>query len=206
MRRGVSRHIARTVGFLGQIKQANSVTKAATLGESIEGRNSDLVGTGGRLYIIAPRLEPVGRIVFDSEIDSGNIASWDIYAPSIGKSYHSPPPREVVETTSGNEPTHGSEVSTTAVSGMRYRDRWGSPEPRRDGHVNPGLYPIEQVFPDSESEIDELSGLVKPFIGAPSPEYPTCDMYPAYSSGPTSNVTSYLRQGRRLTHDEEKRM
>ena len=77
----------------------------------------------------------------------------------------------------------------------------GAPEPRRDGNANPGLYPLEQVLPDSESEEDELVGLATPFIGTPSPEYPTCDRYSAYSRRPISNVTSYLRQDMERTYD-----
>ena len=101
---GLSRRIARTEGFLEQLKQTNSVTKALGIDESSE-RAEFRTGRDGWGAPVYPSFRTGGRRISDSESESGNIANWDIDAPPVGKSYHSVFTREVVETTTGNEPT-----------------------------------------------------------------------------------------------------
>ena len=193
MYHGLSRHIARTEVFSGQLNQANSVTKAVRLDESSERaefRTGSVERETGSFY---PKFMTGGCILFDpgSDPENRDYSPADYYPGE--RSRTSAVTREIVDTRGDDVLPSGSECSTVDMSGLRCRDRWDSPEPTRES-FNPGLSPLEQVFRDINSESDALGDLVTPFVGAHSPGYSTSARFPSYASEPLSSGVTYRQQ------------
>ena len=75
MYHGLSRHIARTAGLLGQLSQTNSVNKSARAGESSGRTEFRTAGVATRSNERFGRFRTGGSTLFDSESDSGNMVS-----------------------------------------------------------------------------------------------------------------------------------
>ena len=170
MYHGLSRHIARTEGFLEQLKQTNSVTKAVRRDEAEE-RREFRTGRSRKEYARyrkggnhtpssdidmeseeeeTCRLNDTGGKLFLSDIESGE---EEVDHITTSEQVFSVITREVTETSfeltptvSRNAPAVRFEAGDSVWSSVRYPGRLDSPGTQRKNAQNHGLFPLGRVF------------------------------------------------------------